>query len=95
MKTLQKRVQVLYRFRCERCRSKFEMKEEEKNENDIKFTDDWAKRLEDQRKYGWKARPFNPYNKFDCPVCGTPRMVCRGDMHRYAVMDDGTEIMEY
>ena len=38
MKTLQKRVQVLYRFRCERCRSKFEMTEEEKT--DWKFTDE-------------------------------------------------------
>lgn len=37
MKTLQKRVQVLYRFRCSRCKSKFEMTSEEKLENDWKF----------------------------------------------------------
>ena len=95
MKTLQKRVQVLYRFRCERCRSKFEMTEEEKRENDIKFTDDWADRLRQQKEYGWEPRPHNPLDHFDCPVCGTTRYVSRGDMHRYAVMDDGTEIMEY
>ena len=91
MKTLQKRVQVLYRFRCERCRSKFEMTEEEKLENDWKF---------DDRKYKEKLRaeghiPMNHLDHFDCPVCGCKRYVSRGDMHRFAVMDDGTEIMEY
>ena len=95
MKTLQKRVQVLYRFRCERCRSKFEMTEEEKRENDIKFTDDWADRLRQQKEYGWELRPHNPLDHFDCPVCGATRYVNRGEMHRYSVMDDGTEIMDY
>ena len=95
MKTLQKRVQVLYRFRCERCRSQFVMTEEEKRENDIKFTDDWAKRLRQQEKYGWEPRPHNPLDYFDCPVCGVVRYVRRNEMHRYSVMDDGTEIMEY
>ena len=95
MKTLQKRVQVLYRFRCERCRSKFEMTEEEKRENDIKFTDDWADRLRQQKEYGWEASPYNPLDQFDCPVCGVVRYVRRNEMHRYSVMDDGTEIMEY
>ena len=50
MKTLQKRVQVLYRFRCERCRSKFEMTEEEKLENDWKF--DYRKDKEKLRAEG-------------------------------------------
>lgn len=91
MKTLQKRVQVLYRFRCGRCRSEFEMTEEEKLENDWKF---------DYRIYKEKFRaegrnPKNPLDHFDCPVCGCERYVSRGDMHRFAVMDDGTEIMEY
>ena len=95
MKTLQKRVQVLYRFRCERCRSKFEMTEEEKRENDIKFTDDWADRLRQQKEYGWEPSPYNPLDHFDCPVCGVVRYVRRNEMHRYSVMDDGTEIMEY
>lgn len=95
MKTLQKRVQVLYRFRCDRCRSKFEMTENEKRENDIKYTEDWADRLEQQKKYGWEPTPRNLYDKFYCPVCETERIVRRGDMHRYSVMDDETEIMEY
>ena len=91
MKTLQKRVQVLYRFRCERCRSKFEMTEEEKLENDWKFDD----RI-DKEKLRTEGRfPINPSDIFDCPVCGCERRVSRGDMHRIDVMDDGTEIMEY
>lgn len=95
MKILQKEVQILYRFRCERCRSKFEMTEEEKCENDIKFTEDWAKQLENQEQYGWTPLPHNPYDRFDCPVCNCSRIVRRGDIHRYHVMDDGTEIMDY
>lgn len=95
MKTLQKEVQVLYRFRCERCRSLFEMTEDEKRENDIKFTDDWAKQLEQEEKYGWKPNPNNPHDQFDCPVCNCKRIVRRGDMHRYHVMDDGMEIQDY
>ena len=91
MKTLQKRVQVLYRFRCERCRSKFEMTEEEKLENDWKFDD--RKNKEILRAEGCK--PMNTLDNFDCPVCGCKRYVMRKDMHRFAVMDDGTEIMEY
>lgn len=95
MKTLQKRVQILYRFRCERCRSKFEMTEEEKLENDIKFTDNWDKQIEREKVLGVKATPHNPLNHFDCPVCGCIRYVMRNDMHRYSVMDDGTELMDY
>ena len=88
MKTLQKRVQVLYRFRCERCRSKFEMTEEEKTENDWKFTDEKFKK--NNPKF-----PSNPLDHFDCPVCGCVRYVMKHDMHRFSVMDDGTEIKEY
>lgn len=91
MKTLQKRVQVLYRFRCERCRSKFEMTEEEKVENDWEFDDD--KEKEKRRTEG--RSPRNPLDRFYCPVCQCKRIVRRGDMHRFAVMDDGTELMEY
>ena len=91
MKTLQKRVQVLYRFRCERCRSKFEMTEEEKLENDWKFDDHRDK--EKRRAEG--RGPMNNLDYFDCPVCGCKRYVMKKDMHRFAVMDDGTEIMEY
>lgn len=88
MKTLQKRVQVLYRFRCERCRSKFEMTEEEKTENDWKFTDEKFKKNN-------PTFPSNPLDHFDCPVCGCVRYVMKRDMHRFSVMDDGTEIKEY
>ena len=90
MKTLQKRVQILYRFRCQRCRSKFEMTEEEKIENDWKFTD-----IKDRRSREEGGRPHNPLDKFDCPVCGCTRYVMRRDMHRYSVMNDGTEIQDY
>ena len=91
MKTLQKRVQVLYRFRCERCRSKFEMTEEEKLENDWKFDDHKDK----ERRRAEGRGPMNTLDYFDCPVCGCKRYVMRKDMHRFAVMDDGTEIIEY
>ena len=91
MKTLQKRVQVLYRFRCERCRSKFEMTEEEKLENDWKFDG----RIDKEKLRTEGHFPINPLDTFDCPVCGCERRVSRGDMHRIDVMDDGTEIMEY
>ena len=91
MKTLQKRMQVLYRFRCERCRSKFEMTEEEKLENDWKF--DGRKNKEKLRTEG--RFPINHLDHFDCPVCGCKRYVMEKDMHRFAVMDDGTEIIEY
>lgn len=69
MKTLQKRTQVLYRFRCARCSSQFEMTEEEMKTND-------------------------PVQHFDCPVCGLGH-VRRNDVHKYSVMNDGTEIQNY
>lgn len=91
MKTLQKRVQVLYRFRCGRCRSKFEMNEEEKLENDWKFDN-----RKDKEKIRAEGRfPINLSNNFDCPACGCEGYVYREDMHRFVVMDDGTEIKEY
>ena len=71
------------------------MTEDEKRENDIKFTDDWAKQLENQKTYGWDPTPHNPHDRFYCPVCETNRIVRRRDMHMYSVMDDGTEIQEY
>ena len=88
MKTLQKRVQVLYRFRCERCRSKFEMTEEEKLENDWKFD-------EGDKSNPYHTSPSNPLDHFDCPVCECVRYVMKNDMHRFSVMDDGTEVMDY
>ena len=88
MKTLQKRVQVLYRFRCERCRSKFEMTEEEKLENDWKYdTGD--------KSNPYHTEPTNINDNFYCPVCGCVRYVMRNEMHKFSVMDDGTEVMDY
>lgn len=99
MKTLQKRVQVLYRFRCERCRSQFEMTEEEKIENDWKFTKYHYSYEEGDYVCGPVDRNndyrHNPLNYFDCPICKCVRNVYRKDMHKYSVMDDGTEIMDY
>lgn len=91
MKTLQKRVQILYRFRCSRCKSKFEMTSEEKLENDWKF--DGRENKNDLRKKGWG--PSNPLDYFYCPVCNCQQLVKRCDMHKIAVMDDGTEIVCY
>ena len=85
MKTLQKQVDIIWRFRCERCRSKFEMTNEEKLEND--------------RKHNESVHPedhvHNPLNHFDCPVCGKVEYVRRGEMHKFVLMDDGSEIQEY
>lgn len=99
MKTLQKKVNVLYRFRCERCRSQFEMTEEEKDLNDWKFTNYHYSRKEGKHVFGpvdrEKQIKSNQLNHFECPVCNCVRYVRRGDMHRYTVMDDGTEIQDY
>lgn len=91
MKTLQKRVQTLYRFRCERCSSLFEMTAEEKLENDWKFDD----REDKEKRRAEGGSPNNTLNHFDCPVCGCERYVMRRDMHMYSVMDNGIEIMEF
>lgn len=86
MKTLQKQVNILWRFRCERCRSRFEMTNEEKMENDRKYDESV------HPNYNW---PHNPMEYFDCPVCGRREYVRRGEMHKFIVMDDGTELQEY
>lgn len=95
MKTLQKGEMRLYRFRCDHCRSKFEMTEEEKFQNDIQFDDEWDKKVQNQEKYGWKATPNNLLNHFNCPVCDCIRYVRRNEMHCFVIMDDGTEVMDY
>ena len=86
MKILQKQIGIIWRFRCERCRSQFEMTDEEKLENDKKFSEV----SETSAIY-----PFNPMHHFDCPVCNTKRYVRRDEMHKFIVMDDGREIVEY
>lgn len=100
MKTLQKRVQVLYRFRCERCRSQFEMTEEEKLENDWKFTGYEYSYKEGKHVFKEVNReiekyPHNLLDHFECPVCNCVRYVRKNEMHRFSVMDDGTEIKDY
>lgn len=94
MKILNRSVATVYRFRCDRCRSVFEMTEEEKLENDRKFTDDWLK-LRDKDLPVEQRFVSNNLNKFDCPVCNCVRYAHRGDMHRYKIMEDGTEFKEY
>lgn len=99
MKKIESRVQVLYRFRCDKCRSNFEMTEEEKIENDWKFTNYKFSRQENK----WVCGPVNrdvdlrhnPLDHFDCPICGDVQIVRRGDMHRFSIMDNGREIQDY
>ncbi len=86
MKTLQKQVDIIWRFRCDRCRSKFEMTNEEKMENDRKY---------DGSSHPDSNFPINTLDYFDCPVCGTKRLVRRGEMHKFIKMDDGSELQEY
>ena len=64
------------------------MTEEEKLENDWKYdTGD--------KSNPYHTEPINPNHKFYCPVCEKDRIVTIEDMHKYSVMDDGTEIMDY
>lgn len=84
MKTLQKAVKMVYRFRCEKCQSKFEMTREEKVENDWRYT---------SKIGGSGDYPNNPMNYFPCPVCKCKRRVGNGDMEIYVIMEDGTEVL--
>lgn len=86
MKTLQKQVDIIWRFRCDRCRSKFEMTNEEKLENDRKY---------DDSSHPDPNHPFNLLDYFDCPVCGRKESVRTGEMHKFIKMDDGSELQEY
>lgn len=80
MKTLERKISEIYRFRCDRCQSKFEMTGEEKHENDLK-----------QDPKSGRNYPFH----FDCPVCNARRYVLNRDMHLFYVMDTGREHMVY
>lgn len=91
MKILQSQVSKIYRFRCDRCKSKFEMTEEEKLDNDWKYNESFL--YKDRNEPG--AFPNNPLHKFDCPICGCQRYVMRNDFHEYFVMNDGEEIQQY
>ena len=88
MKTLQQKAKIVYRFRCFRCRSLFEMTEEEKLDNDWLF--DRRPDKDDLRAQGY--HPRNPLDNFNCPVCGKVSFSKKNDMQKIAVMDDGTEI---
>lgn len=87
MKILQKRVNVVYRFRCRKCRSLYSMDESEKLENDWTYGN-----VHDRKEYSF---PSNPLNRFYCPVCEAIEIMESSDMHKYAVMDNGSEIKVY
>ena len=93
MKVLQKYERKLYRFRCDRCRSLFEMTEEEKLDNDWEYNSSSVWKKEDREDPC--ARPHNPTNKFYCPICEAVRHVYRDDIHEYHIMNDGIEIQKY
>lgn len=88
MKTLQERTKRIYRFRCDRCSSKFEITEDEKLEIDRKFDRGTASQKADPNRM-----PHNyPWN-FDCPVCNAVRLGGRASC--IDVMNDGTEVVLY
>lgn len=88
MKTLQQKAKIVYRFRCMRCRSLFEMTEEEKVDNDWLF--DRHPNKDDLRAKG--HHPLNIYDYFNCPVCNDVSFPKKIDIRKVAIMDDGTEI---
>ena len=88
MKTLQQKAKIVYRFRCFRCRSLFEMTEEEKLDNDGLF--DSRPNKDDLRANDYRPRNASAY--FNCPVCDKVSFSKKNDMQKVAVMDDGTEI---
>lgn len=83
MKILQKKDKVIFRFRCNRCCSLFEMTDDERYENDKKHNESSI------------SESHNPLNKFDCPVCKTTRFMKHETIHKYFIMNDGSEIMDY
>lgn len=85
MKLLEKETKVLYRFRCSKCRSKFEMTKQEKEANDWKYTD----------KKEFKFKSHNPLWEFNCPVCKRDRYVLPKDMQVVHVMSTGIEVIDY
>ena len=64
------------------------MTEEEKLDNDWQF--DSRPNKDDLRAKG--HHPINPFNDFNCPVCGDVSFPKKVDMQKVAIMDDGTEI---
>ena len=87
MKTLESMKKEIYRFRCARCRSMFEMTKEERVENDWEYGE--------HAKDGKFDYPHNPRDHFYCPVCNQVRSMERKSIHRYFVMDNGNEVQDY
>ena len=85
MKTLETMKEEMYSFRCNRCRSKFEMTKDERKEND------WVNG--EHKKGGTNDYPHNPTNRFYCPVCKKQQNM--HDIHRYFVMDNGNVVYDY
>ena len=79
MKILQRHKSVLYRFRCSRCSSQFEMTEEERTENDWEYG---------ENKKGERDYPHNPVNKFFCPICDKVEFMEDRTIHRYVILED-------
>lgn len=92
MKILEKKVDRIYRFRCHYCRSKFEMTEAEKIENDWTYNEGNGTREEREAR---GVGPHNPLEHFWCPICNKKSFVSRCDMHRYTIMDNGIEHQDY
>lgn len=100
MKVLQKSMlKHVYRLRCTRCKSLLEMDDEERREWDLKYDESCSKKdyaTIEERRNDPMYRPHNPMGYFDCPVCGTKKaFTTRRDEHRYTIMEDGTEHMDY
>lgn len=87
MKTLEAMRQEIFRFRCSRCMSKFEFTKEERYENDWEYGE--------HKKGGRWEFPHNPVNWFYCPVCNKKETMKRNSIHKYFIMDNGTEVMDY
>ena len=85
MKILEKADKVVYRFRCNKCMSRFEVTQREKVDNDWKYGDKKRKSKDDT--------PHNPLDKFFCPVCNTVRY--GHDVKKVYVMDNGNEVSNY
>jgi len=87
MKTLEAMKKEIYRFRCGRCRSQFEVDKDERIAIDWKYGEH-----EPGGRYDY---PHNPLDHFYCPVCECVRTMDKRTIHRFFVMDNGTEVMDY
>ena len=79
MKILQKHKSVLYRFRCKKCSSQFEITDEERRENDWEYG---------EYQKGERNYPHNPTNKFWCPICNAVEFMESRTIHKYVILED-------